>query len=274
MAVRSEKRGFGMRSRHIPFIFTLSLVLIFVLTGLNHALVEPAYQNGLDELKADLQDQGFTSEELTSIFSDSRFQLYPQIVGRTGKGMNYLGKRFGLLSKDSIRRGKSFLTRYSASLKNAENTYGVQKEVIAAILRVETNFGLATGTYPILNSLTTMAIIENRRSEWARKEVAELLKMCKAQQKDPFTIRGSWAGAFGISQFIPSSYVNYAVDGNGDGTIDLMTMTDAMASVANYLKLHGWANDDPDGKRRAVYAYNHCDNYVNAVFAYAKALTK
>ncbi|MBP1747725.1 MAG: murein hydrolase [Deltaproteobacteria bacterium] len=263
-----------MRSRHIPFIFAVSLVLIFVLADLNHAYVDPVYQDGLNLLQLDLQKQGFTSEELTNVFSDSRFQVYPHIVGKTGKGMNYLSKRFGLLSKDSINRGRGILARYAASLKDAEQIYGVEKEIIVAILRVETNFGSAMGTYPILNSLATMAIIENRRSEWARKEVAELLKMCKAQQRDPFTIQGSWAGAFGISQFIPSSYVNYAVDGNGDGAVDLLTMSDAVASVANYLKSHGWAKDDSDGKWRAVYAYNHCDNYVRAIFAYAEALAR
>ncbi len=263
-----------MRSRHIPFILAVALLLVFVLPHPNHAYVDPAYQEGLNLLQADLGQQGFTPDELTNIFSDGRFQVYPHIVGRTGKGMNYLSKRFGLLSKNSIKRGKGIMSRYNASLKNAEQIYGVQKEIIVAILRVETNFGSATGTYPILNSLATMAIIENRRSEWARKEVAELLKFCKAEQRDPFTIRGSWAGAFGISQFIPSSYVNYAVDGNGDGAIDLFTMPDAVASVANYLKSHGWANDDTDGKWQAVYAYNHCDNYVRAIFAYAKALMK
>lgn len=263
-----------MRLRHIPLVALVLFIFTLVLAGRGHACVDPAYQDGLDLLKAELMQQGFTPEELTNIFSDSRFQLYPRILGRTGKGMNYMSKRFGLLSKGSINRGKGVLTRYSGSLKNLEQIYGVQKEVIVAILRVETNFGSATGVYPILNSLATMAIIENRRTEWARKEVAELLKMCKAQQRDPFTVRGSWAGAFGISQFIPSSYMNYAVDGNGDGTVDLLTMSDALASVANYLKSHGWVKDDSDGKWRAVYAYNHCDNYVKAVFAYARALMK
>lgn len=262
-----------MRSRHIPFIFAVLLALIPFLADPCHAFIDPAYQAGFDALKTDLQEQGFTSEELTNIFSDSRFQLYPHIVGRTGKGMNYLSKKFGLLSKSSINRGRGILARYGTSFSNAEQVYGVQKEIIAAILRIETNFGTTTGTYPVLNSLATMAIIENRRTDWARKEVAELLKMCRAQQRDPFTIRGSWAGAFGISQFIPSSYVNYAVDGNGDGTVDLLTMSDALASVANYLRSHGWAQD-PEAKRRAVYAYNHCDNYVRAVFTYARALMK
>ncbi len=263
-----------MRSRHSLFFLALSLIIFLVIPGLNHASFDPAYQEGFNLLKAYLQEQGFGPEELKNIFSDERFQIYPHIVGRSGKGINYLSKKFGLLSKNSIKRGRGVLARYSDSLKKVEQIYGVQKEIIVAILRVETNFGSATGKYPVLNSLTTLAVIENRRSEWARKEIAELLSICNARQRDPFTIRGSWAGAFGISQFIPSSYVNYAVDGDGDGAVDLLTMPDALASVANYLKSHGWAKGDPEGKWQAIYAYNHCDNYVRAIFTYAKALTK
>lgn len=117
-----------------------------------------------------------------------------------------------------------------------------------------------------------MAVIENRRSEWARKELAELLTFCREQNRDPFSIRGSWAGAFGIPQFIPSSYVRFAVDGNSDGRIDLFSMSDAVASVASYLRSHGWEKGKPEQNRQAVYAYNRCDSYVKAVFAYAKAL--
>ncbi|MDD3845549.1 MAG: lytic murein transglycosylase [Syntrophorhabdaceae bacterium] len=260
--------------RRAACIAAASGLFLLVLSALIHAGVDPIYQEGLDRLQEDLQKQGFASEELAKIFSDSRFELYPRIVGRTGKGMNYLGRRFGLLTKRSIKRGRSMLETYGDSLRNAERSYGVEKEIIVAILRVETNFGSATGVYPVLNSLATMAIIDNRRSEWARKELSELLAICKEQNRDPFTIRGSWAGAFGISQFIPSSYVRFAVDGNSDGKVDLFTMSDAVASVANYLKSHGWEKGRPKENRQAVYAYNHCDSYVKAVFAYAKALSK
>lgn len=255
------------------FVLCCFLVLSFCVPA-EAAGIDPLYQESLERLQEDLKSQGFTSDELAKIFSDSRFELYPEIVKRTGKGMDYLGRRFGLLTKRSIKRGKNMLAAYGDVLRSAEKTYGVQKEIIAAILRVETNFGAATGVYPVLNSLVTMAVVENRRSEWARKEVTELLTICREQDRDPFSIRGSWAGAFGISQFIPSSYVKFAVDGNGDGRIDLLTMGDAVASVANYLKSHGWEKDDQRLKWEAVYAYNHCDSYVNAVFAYAKALMK
>lgn len=261
----------GVMGRVVFSIAVSGFLLLFFSFSLP-AGVDPLYQERLDGLCEELKSQGFTSEELVKIFSDSRFELYPRIVGRTGKGMNYLGRRFGLLTKRSIQRGRSMLVRYGDALRDAENTYGVEKEIIVAILRVETNFGAATGVYPVLNSLTTMAVVENRRSDWARKEVVELLNICRDQNRDPFSIRGSWAGAFGISQFIPSSYVKFAVDGNGDGSVDLHTMGDAVASVANYLKSHGWEKDKPQGKWQAVYAYNHCDNYVKAVFAYARAL--
>ncbi len=249
-------------------------VFVSVPSFLSHAGVNPLYDDKIEALKEELKKHGFSSEELTGIFSDSRFELYPEIVGRKGKGMDYFNRRFGLLTKRSIERGKGVLVRYREVFKNAEDQYGVDKEVIVAILRVETNFGSSTGTYPILNSLATIAVVENRRSQWAQGEVVQLLKMCKDQNKDPFSIRGSWAGAFGISQFIPSSYAKFAVDGNGDGVVDLFTMSDAVASVANYLKAHGWEKDKPEQKKLAVFAYNHCYSYVRAVLAYAKALKK
>jgi membrane-bound lytic murein transglycosylase B len=263
-----------MRTRSRIAIFAALSGLILLVSFPVHAGVDPAYRDGLERLLGDLEKQGFTSEELKGIFSDSRFELYPHIVGRTGKGMNYMSRRFGLLTKRSIERGRNIMATYRDVLRNAEKDYGVDKEIIVAILRVETNFGSATGVYPVLNSLATMAVIENRRSEWARGELVELLALCREQNRDPFSIRGSWAGAFGISQFIPSSYVKFAVDGNSDGRIDLFTMSDAVASVANYLRSHGWGKGKPEENRQAVYAYNHCDSYVKAVFAYAKALRK
>lgn len=256
------------------FIVVVLAFLFCIPCFLSRAGYDGIYKERLAALMEEIKKHGFTSEELAGIFSDCRFELYPGIVGRKGKGINYLSRRFGLLTKRSIARGKSVLVRYREVFRDAEDNYGVDKEVIVAILRVETNFGASTGTYPVLNSLATLAVIENRRSEWAAGEVIELLKFCREQGKDPFSIRGSWAGAFGISQFIPSSYVKFAVDGNGDGVVDLFNMNDAVASVGNYLKTHGWEKGRKESKWQAVYAYNHCDSYVKAVFAYARALKK
>ena len=89
---------------------------------------------------------------------------------------------------------------------------------------------------------------------------------------DPFTMKGSWAGAFGIPQFMPSSYVIFAVDDNGDGKVDLYDYPDAFASIANYLRRVGWKTGNEKKMRRAVYNYNHEKAYVNAVFSYAEKI--
>ena len=219
-----------------------------------------------------LKAHGFADDELNRIFSDGRVVLYPPVVEKSGKGLDYFNRKFGLLTKKSIQRGQLILTENKEIFNKVEETFGVEKEIILGILRVETNFGSHTGSYPVFNSLLSMALIENRRSSWAEEELIELLCICKEQNKDPLSIKGSWAGAFGICQFMPTSYAKFAVDGNNDGAIDLFDLYDAVASIANYLKSHGFEKNRPTGNREAVYAYNHCDNYVKAIFAYAKAL--
>lgn len=218
-----------------------------------------------------MRTEGFSEEEINKTFSDSRLELYPEIVERKGKGLDYMGRRFGLLKKSSLERGQRILSENREILEEVERSFGVEKEVVVAILRIETDFGRKTGKYPVFNSLFTMAIVENRRSAWAEDELIEFLRLCREQNKDPFSMKGSWAGAFGICQFIPSSYVRFAVDGNGDGVIDLFDFRDAVASIANYLKAHGWESGNPEAMRQAIHAYNRCDSYVDAVLAYAKA---
>jgi len=218
-----------------------------------------------------LKDKGFDDDKIREIFSDTRIRLYPEMLNKTGKGLNYMSPKFGLLNKKSIMRGRNVLKEHKTAFKEIEDRFGVEKEVLVAIYRVETNLGNARGNYLVFNSLLTMSVFENRRSEWATEELINLLILCKNNNKDPFSIKGSWAGAFGLCQFVPSSYLCYAVDGNGDGEIDLFNFYDAMASIASYLKAHGWEKGNKEKNRKAVWAYNHCDNYVKAVLAYARA---
>jgi len=253
----------------------ISIILIYILflcAFLAHGEVGPQYKEQINSLTTKLLTTGYSEGEIQQILSDERVELYPQILERTGKGLPYFNKKFGLLTKKSVERGRKVLTDNYDVLTRVENSYGVDKEIIIAILRIETNFNKYVGKYPIFNSLLTLAVIENRRSVWAEGELAELLRISKYLNTDPLSIKGSWAGAFGMAQFIPSSYTKYAVDGNGDGTIDLFDFSDATASIANYLTSHGWEKNSPEKNWKAVYAYNHCDEYVRAVFAYAKAL--
>jgi membrane-bound lytic murein transglycosylase B len=253
----------------------ISIILIYILilcAFLAHGEVGPQYKEQINSLTTKLLTTGFSEEEIQRIFADERVELYPQILDRSAKGLPYFKKKFGLLTKKSIERGRKVITDNYDVLVRVEKNYGVDKEIIVAILRIETNFNQYVGKYPIFNSLLTLAIIENRRSAWAEGELTELLRISKYLNKDPLSIKGSWAGAFGMAQFIPSSYTKYAVDGNKDGAIDLFDFSDATASIANYLSSNGWEKNSPEKNWKAVYSYNHCDEYVRAVFAYAKAL--
>ena len=155
-------------------------------------------------------------------------------------------------------------------LKRIEACYGVPREVLIAIFRVETNLGSDTGRYRVFNSLITRTLLVNRRSVWAAQELIDLLVLCKNNRINPFSIKGSAAGAFGLCQFVPSSYRTYGTDGNGDNVVDLFDFSDAMASTANYLRSHGWHSRDAERQSRAIWAYNHCESYVKAVLSYSK----
>ncbi len=217
---------------------------------------------------------GFSDEDIQKIFTDSRVTLYPEILEKKGHGINYMHKKFGLLTLKSVKRGQKVLRENSLVFEEIENKYGVDKETIVAIYRLETNLGSYEGRYLVFNGLLTLAVLENRRSAWAEKELLSLLIFCKNNKKDPLSIKGSWAGAFGLCQFIPSSVIQYAVDGDGNGEVDLNNFSDAMASIANYLRINGWEKNDLQKKKQAIWAYNHCDNYVKAVMAYASACRK
>jgi membrane-bound lytic murein transglycosylase B len=138
------------------------------------------------------------------------------------------------------------MRHHAALLQNVAQTYGVPAHYIAAIAGVETNFGSYTGRFPTLGTLATLAFEHPRRQTYFRKELAHYLRLSYSQDFDPLTVRGSPAGAMGMAQFMPSSYQAYAVDGDGDGDIDLLTsVADSLASIANYLVRHGWQGEKP-----------------------------
>ena len=178
--------------------------------------------------------------EIQGLLLDQRLALYPEILNRKGTGIDYLNPRFGLLSRSSLKRGQQVLKKHGNTLMSIEGFFGVPREVLIAIFRVETNLGTTLGEYRVFNSLLTLTVMVNRRSVWAAQELISFLTLCKNNGTDPFSIKGSFAGAFGLCQFVPSSYLSYGIDGNGDGVVDLFDFSDAMASTANYLKSHGW----------------------------------
>lgn len=144
------------------------------------------------------------------------------------------------LTKKRINQGKQFLKDNAALLEKAEQEFGVPKEIISAIIGVETFYGKRQGNYRVLDSLSTLAFDYPKRPLFWR-ELKHFFVMSQEQQVDPSDVKGSYAGAMGYGQFIPSSYRRYAVDYDEDGLKDLWhNKADAIGSVANYFKRHGW----------------------------------
>jgi membrane-bound lytic murein transglycosylase B len=198
---------------------------------------------------------------------------------------------------------REFIDNNDSTLTAAEKNYGVPKEVISALLFVETKHGQVTGLHHVPSVYLSVAMstqpeyieknkvalrekfegaedeaqelegkIEERAAKKAAWAVKELVAMNKMQSVSPtpvLALYGSYAGAFGWAQFLPSSYVRCAVDGNNDGKINLFDMPDAVCSVANYLKLANWSSDQAT-QRRAIFSYNKSDDYVSAILALAR----
>ena len=148
------------------------------------------------------------------------------------------------LKKKRIVDGKKFIKKNIDTLERAEKEFGVPKEIITAILGVETNFGNNMGGYRVIDSLTTLGFDDPRRSKFFRSELIQLFLLTRENNLDILKIKGSYAGAMGYSQFISSSYRAYAIDYDGDGYVDLFnSIEDAIGSIANYLKRHGWKKE-------------------------------
>jgi membrane-bound lytic murein transglycosylase B len=144
------------------------------------------------------------------------------------------------------RQGREFMQTYADTLARAELEFGVPAEIISAIIGVETRYGRHKGSYRVLDALATLGFDYPPRSKFFGKELEEFLLLVKEQKFDPETVKGSYAGAMGYGQFIPSSYRHYAIDFDGDGVADIVNNPiDAIGSVANYFKSHGWQPGAP-----------------------------
>lgn len=177
------------------------------------------------------------------------------------KTLTWADYRKIFLTEKRIGEGKQFLKDNAELLEKAEKEFGVPKEIISAIIGVETFYGKRQGNYRVLDSLATLAFDYPKRSLFWR-ELKEFFVMSQEQAVDPGTVKGSYAGAMGYGQFIPSSYRAYAIDYDGDGKKDLWAnKADAIGSVANYFKRHGWEKDEAVTQRVRVSG----DKYQGAV---------
>lgn len=201
---------------------------------------------------------GFNKAALTGIFrqvrySDKSVKYISAAAPSATKKKNWQEYRAQFLEPSRIQAGVRFMKDYAHDLHRAETQYGVPPEIITAILGVETRYGQFTGNFNVLDVLTTLGFdypkeTTNREARQAffRKELEHTLILARSSHLDPLTMSGSFAGAIGLPQFMPSSILNYGVDFDGDNKIDLEhSVPDAIGSVANFLKEHGWTQDQP-----------------------------
>ena len=187
---------------------------------------------------------GFVEHELKFLFSRARREpaiLAAIVPPKDAAGRSWLAYRARFVTDARIAEGADFWRRHAAFLERAAREHGVPEEIIVAIIGIETQYGRQMGTWRVIDALATLAFDYAPRAEFFRGELEQYLLYAREAGIDIFSVRGSYAGAIGIPQFMPGSYRRFAVDYDGDGTIDLRASpADAIGSVANFLVKHGW----------------------------------
>lgn len=211
---------------------------------------------------------GFGQAELENIFGAVKFQ--PTIIdaiSRPATSRPWHVFRPVFINPRRITGGVDFWNNHAATLERARREFGVPEEIITAIIGVETTYGAQSGKHRVLDALTTLAFDYPRRAAFFRDELEQYLLLGREQGADILNIKGSYAGAIGIPQFMPSSYRRNAMDFDGDGKVDLSGSTaDAIGSVANYLKSFGWET----GGTVVVPAMVNGESYRSVLFAGSK----
>ncbi|MBI4357014.1 MAG: lytic murein transglycosylase B [Gammaproteobacteria bacterium] len=188
----------------------------------------------------------FSERDLEEIFQNVEWQpKVLELIARPFEAKPWYEYRKRFVNPERIEKGVRFWNEQASWLARAERTYGVAQEVLIGILGIETYYGQNMGEYNVLEALTTLAFRYPPRAQFFKSELESFLLYARKQGVSPQTIKGSYAGAMGQSQFIPSSILNYAVDFDGDGSVDLINSTaDAIGSIAHYFSQHHWRSHE------------------------------
>lgn len=281
---------------HGLLLFTWLVILAGISSFFNVEASEPAFEGVI----ARLQKDGFTKEEILKLYQHPDVAFNIQGVSaffRHSEGrLNY--DQF--LSQTNIAKSRRYMADHQSILLEAQRQYGVAPEVITAILLVETRLGTYLGKSRVLNILSTMASLQDtrareklwremssegrydrqrfnkkadQRSPWAYNELKAYIQYTHDSGLDPLQVQGSYAGAMGICQFMPSNIEGYGADGNGDGRVDLFDHSDAIFSVARYFQKHGWKSGlKGDDAIAVVKRYNHSTPYAQTVLGVAQKI--
>lgn len=207
-------------------------------------LNQEKYRQLLSELT---QEHRFAAEDLRALFQGQTINRKVLVLmDKQWEAKPYYSYVQLFVTPANIKTGKEQLLRHKALLDRIETTFGVDREVVVAIWGMETRYGTRQGNYAVLQTLITLFDAYPRRSEFYRKQLIDFLLLCRENGIDPRSIMGSYAGAFGQTQFIPSSFRSAAVSFDGDSKRDVWnSVPDVLASIANYLNHSGWTLHGP-----------------------------
>ena len=280
----------------IIFIISI-LILNFIFFTQNAA---GSNNNNFESLQKRLIEDGLDKNRITELYKRPEVYFETKGVSRflvhSEASLNY--NQF--TSKKSIRNALKYMEQHQKILESVEKTYGVDKEIVTAIILVETRLGMLIGGPSVLNTLSTLAVLAEpdvrnifwskvskttrltreqfekwvkRKSSWAYDELKAFLSYTAKENMAPAVISGSYSGAMGIAQFMPTNILAFAKDGNNDESIDIFNHSDAIASVANFLKHYGWyPGIDVKKAYKVIYHYNHSRQYVDTILKVSKIL--
>jgi len=214
-----------------------------------------------DNFVQEMVDQhGFDANALRQLLAGAKVRqsILAAIARPAEKRLNWGQYRKIFLTRERIRGGLAYWKRNANTLQRAHKQFGIPPEIIIAIIGVETRYGRHAGSYPVLDALSTLAFHYPPRSRFFRDELKQFLLLARQEKLDPREPIGSYAGAMGTPQFMPSSYQAYAIDFDGDGRRDIWdNSADVIGSVANYLARHGWRSGEPVARRAQGAGIRH-----------------
>ncbi|WP_320174983.1 lytic murein transglycosylase [Maridesulfovibrio sp.] len=286
-------------------------LILFLGSG---GIVHAGDSHSWDDLKDKLVADGFNREYVDTVFSASSLKYDSAMMSRKMRALlkrrfeppakkvareKEFDERY--VGPIMLAGGYSYLREHYALLQDIDKEYGVAPSVLVALLLVETKLGFTLGDAPAFNNLANMAASPDplrffdelgyekleeedmvwlkkrtkKKADWAYRELSALLKFSSENSIVPTEIPGSPYGAFGICQFMPSTAVHYAVDGDKDGRIDLFSREDALYSMASFFKRHGWKNSLSKKKKlKVIYRYNHSMVYARTIYEVSRQLEK
>ncbi|SFZ98664.1 Membrane-bound lytic murein transglycosylase B precursor [hydrothermal vent metagenome] len=270
-------------------IFQLVLLIFFIF---NSSLLAKDYTNKKEVqtfINEMVKQHNYSKTELNKLFSNVKYQkralaiyapalrpvVKPSKPTKVRKKQGSWDRYEGILLKESkVTKGVEYMRTHRSDLSRAYSVYGVEPEYITAIIGVESHYGDNRGKFPVLDTLTTLSFEKNRRQSFFKSELKEFLLMTRREKVNPRNVLGSYAGAIGLGQFMPSNYKTFVVDFNNDGKKQMNNHTDAIGSIANYFKRHNWKKHQPVATRVSYVGNRYREHRTGYKYKYHRSALK